>query len=585
MHGPLGIVVHVRQKHFACHERDLSWIRSAAESQRSSASPARARTRNAEVAELTSSRHRHEARVSKGAGGRSSQGHRCGRGSHRGRRLAARVMQEGAWARWRAVVSLALGIVFITRLVSCQDCSAEFYKTTDNICCRLCRAGTYKAVDCTENGKDAFCLLCPEGLYMETDNHATSCNPCKKCRKDETIKTPCTIASNTQCRCKEGLQWNPETRTCWMTEPGAIVKPVAHLATFILFLLLIWIARQTWKLFKNLIKKIREPKDQLPIVWPHTVLEMLITNADDELGGPAFFLLKTKKRELKLWLRVNPEHLLEHLDSNSLMSRDFYKRVTALPLEQRINVLVTHFMEGGEHQCRVLLRALFDVRKTYAEMWNWLIAMDRNVKLIIVEGQSLRAIRTNKLELKQWLSSNPSHLVDKLEKYGFLTAYRASSFTNNKECALNVLNHFIDRGDEGCEKLLFALQAVHVHYSHLHEWLHSLGFFMEILNNSPLFIMQRSDAELSNALQNSLPNLICILQSDVKFLLRHLLQQNLITKETEATLLGDATEMKKSVTLLLDVVKKYPRCANRLWEIVWGLRDTHPQLTEFCLQL
>ncbi|XP_061433202.1 uncharacterized protein LOC133358774 [Lethenteron reissneri] len=493
-------------------------------------------------------------------------------------------MQGGAWARRRAVVSLALGIVFFTRLVSCQACSAEFYKTSNNICCKLCRAGTYKAVDCTENGKDAFCLLCPEGLYMETENHATSCNPCKKCGKDETIKTPCTIASNTQCRCKEGLQWNPETRTCSMTEPGAIVKPVTHLAVFILILLLIWIARYMWKFFKNL-KQTWERKDQLPMFRPQSdELEMLITNVKAEQDGPAFFLLKNKKRDLKLWLRVNPEHLLEHLDSNNLMSRDFYKRATALPPEERIDAVLTHFMMGGEHQCRVLLRALFDVRKTYADVWNWLMDTDRKVKLIIVEGQSLRAIRMKKLELKQWLSSNPSHLVDKLKKYGFLTAYKAPSFTNSEECTLNVLNHFIDRGDKGCEKLLFALQAVHVHYAHLHTWLRSLGFFMEILNNSPLFIMQRSDAELSNTLQKCLPKLINILQSDVKFLVRHLLQQNLITKETEATLLGEATEMKKSVTLQ-DVVKKHPRCASKLWEIVWGLRDSHPQLTEFCLQL
>lgn len=313
-------------------------------------------------------------------------------------------------------------------------------------------------------------------------------------------------------------------------------------------------------------------------------LEMLITNVEAEQDGPAFFLLKNKKRDLKLWLRVNPEHLLEHLDSNNLMSRDFYKRATALPPEERIDALLTHFMKGGEQQCRVLLRALFDVRKTYADVWNWLLETDMKVKLIIVKGQSLKAIRSKKLELKQWLSSNPSHLVDKLKKYGFLTADKAPSFTNSEECTLNVLNHFIDQGDEGCEKLLFVLQAVHGHYAHLHTWLRSLGFFMDILNNSPLFIMKRSDAELSNTLQKWLPKLINILQSDVKCLLRHLLQQNLITKETEATLLGGATEMKTSVTLQ-DVVKKHPRCASRLWEIVWGLRDSHPQLTEFCLQL
>ncbi|XP_029961184.1 tumor necrosis factor receptor superfamily member 10B-like isoform X2 [Salarias fasciatus] len=79
-----------------------------------------------------------------------------------------------------------------------------------NLCCLLCRAGTYVKSHCTTSGAAGQCEECDSGTYTEHDNELTKCLPCTQCRSDQELVKQCSHAEDAKCQCRPGRFCHPD---------------------------------------------------------------------------------------------------------------------------------------------------------------------------------------------------------------------------------------------------------------------------------------------------------------------------------------------------------------------------------------
>ena len=59
------------------------------------------------------------------------------------------------------------------------------------------------------------CVPCNEGTFQQNNgSHATSCKPCKTCKRSEVVKVPCTKEHDTVCVCEPGTKIDINVRMC-----------------------------------------------------------------------------------------------------------------------------------------------------------------------------------------------------------------------------------------------------------------------------------------------------------------------------------------------------------------------------------
>ncbi|CAN0116091.1 unnamed protein product [Lampetra fluviatilis] len=165
-------------------------------------------------------------------------------------------------------------------------------------------------------------------------------------------------------------------------------------------------------------------------------------------------LIQENKENLKTWIGTDPSAFLEHLNGLNLIPRRVHQAAVDKGGEESVELVLDHCISQGEAGCEKLWDALYSVRKQYVQLWKW----------IQKHGEALRAIRDKESDLKLWISRDPKHLLLQLMSRGRISNElftEAKGIRDGAECAELLLKYFIERGNDDCLKLLFALQAVH----------------------------------------------------------------------------------------------------------------------------
>ncbi|KAM9859023.1 hematopoietic death receptor isoform 1-T1 [Aulostomus maculatus] len=88
-------------------------------------------------------------------------------------------------------------------------CGDEEY-LDNNICCRLCPAGTRVKSACIRSAERGQCEECDDGTFTEHANGLNRCFKCTRCRPDQEVVRQCTHTQDMECQCKVGKFCAPE---------------------------------------------------------------------------------------------------------------------------------------------------------------------------------------------------------------------------------------------------------------------------------------------------------------------------------------------------------------------------------------
>ncbi|XP_061417609.1 uncharacterized protein LOC133348681 isoform X1 [Lethenteron reissneri] len=191
--------------------------------------------------------------------------------------------------------------------------------------------------------------------------------------------------------------------------------------------------------------------------------------------------------DLKQWIAKDPWVLLDELDSKWYIQRHVYN--TARDIKDKgecAAFILEHFISGDEEYQKLLV-ALKAVHRHYDDaLRTWLssLGLTRETnstnppekKIVVVPGNAEHVIRGNKPDLKKWVASSSSTLLDELTRRGHIAGHVYSKATRMAamEQAGFLLDHFIDGGERKCQKLLETLQELKDKFPEIKQWLSSL---------------------------------------------------------------------------------------------------------------
>ncbi|CAN0415625.1 unnamed protein product [Lampetra fluviatilis] len=335
-------------------------------------------------------------------------------------------------------VRLLLMISLLHKLSLAKECGDGFYKSQRGICCELCPAGTYK---------------------------------CSSCGADEEVAHACSVAQDTVCQCMEGLKRDPGSGICLYEEHHTATTAIVLGCVLALVLSALIFSRRIrkgkWLTLKKTLEhcgitfgRDNDESDKLVAVRLNGV------QGSQESG--TMNLIRENEENLKVWIGVDPSHLLEHLKDYKWIPHHVYNAARKRHGDECVELILDHFFNKGEPDCKILWEALYFVRKHYLQLWRWLEH----------KGDAMQCVRENKSALKLWVGRNPQHLLQHLKRQKCIPNERfakAMDMNGGEKCAELLLDYFIKRGNDDCLQLLISLQAVQDKYPEIKQFLSSLG--------------------------------------------------------------------------------------------------------------
>ncbi|XP_055470629.1 tumor necrosis factor receptor superfamily member 26-like [Psammomys obesus] len=93
-----------------------------------------------------------------------------------------------------------------------SQCGKDEFKSEnlENLCCRLCPAGTYLRKPCQKNHDESDCSPCETEHFTAHKNRESQCLPCAQCWKDQEEVSKCSKNADRKCQCKQGTYCNSE---------------------------------------------------------------------------------------------------------------------------------------------------------------------------------------------------------------------------------------------------------------------------------------------------------------------------------------------------------------------------------------
>nr|XP_032836384.1 uncharacterized protein LOC116958020 [Petromyzon marinus] len=491
--------------------------------------------------------------------------------------------------QWRSILVLG-GMILVVcyaleELSAATECGNGFYKSPQGVCCELCRAGMHKVADCIGDGMGAFCDPCPRGRFMDRDNQEEVCSQCSSCGPGEEVAVNCSMAQDTVCRCTEGLQRDGDSGMCLLEErhPDSTSVVLAAVLIVVLTTLVLFIVyfnmKQMGLTFKTMVKRSdthtnNEHDENLPLVIVQNEHKVPYGVQRSNESSETMQQIRENKEKLKAWIGADPSAFLEHLNGFKLIPRHVHQAAVDKGGEESVELVLDHFISQGEARCETLWDSLYSVRKQYVQLWKW----------IQTHGEALRAIRDKESDLKLWIARDPKHLLLQLMSRGQIPNElftEAKGIRDGAECTELLLNFFIERGNDDCLKLLFALQAVQNDYPGLKEWLGGLDFLRRLSNKSPLVLNKYSDFVLRDKIRFKTRVLLRALHDDLTPLLSQLQIRNILTdnsvravKEMQAR---QGSEKATQHMVELVMARGRPR-VKQFWEALWDLRESYPDL-------
>ncbi|XP_061433761.1 uncharacterized protein LOC133359377 isoform X2 [Lethenteron reissneri] len=490
---------------------------------------------------------------------------------------------------WTAMLRLLLMVLFLQELSGAKECGDGFYKSSNEVCCELCRAGMHKVMDCIGEGKGALCEQCPKGTFIDRDNQEKVCPSCSSCGPGEEAAVNCSVAQDTVCRCTEGLKRDGDSGICVPEElenqdatSFVLAAALIFVLTALVFVIVYFYMKLKGLTFKRMLKRSdtthtnNEHDENLPLVLvvqnEHKVpFGVQRSNENSE----TMQLIQENKDNLKVWIGVDPSAFLEHLDGFKLIPRHVHQAAVIKGGEESVELVLDHCICQGEVGCEKLWDALYSVRKQYVHLWKW----------IQTHGEALRAVQDKESDLKLWIARDPKHLLLQLMSRGRIPNElftKAKSIRDGAECAELLLDYFVKRGNDDCLKLLFALQAVQDEYSGLKEWLGGLDFLRR-LSKSPVVLNKYSDFVLRDKIRFKTRELLMALRNDLTPLLSQLQIRNILTDNSVRAVkemqVRQGSEKATQHMVELVMARGRPR-VKQFWEALWDLRESYPDLED-----
>ncbi|CAN0420849.1 unnamed protein product [Lampetra planeri] len=352
---------------------------------------------------------------------------------------------------------------------------------------------------------------------MNRVNHEDKCAQCSSCGPDEEVAHACSVAQDTVCQCMEGLKRDPGSGICLYEEQhtgnytaatAAIVLGCV-LALILPALILSRLMRKgKWLTLKKTLEHCgitygmdNDENEKLVAVrsngvrvistqhvftftptfiinqcvglltsmlWASSLInQMPCSSPQGSQGSGTMNLIRENKENLKAWIGVDPSHLLEHLKDYKWIPHHVNNAARKRHGNESVELILDHFLNKGEPDCKILWEALYFVRKHYLQLWRWLQH----------QGDAMQCIRENKSALKLWIGKNPQHLLQHLKRQKCIPNDRftkAIDMNGGEKCAELLLDCFIKRGNDDCLQLLISLQAVHDEYPEVKQFLSSL---------------------------------------------------------------------------------------------------------------
>ncbi|XP_061436984.1 uncharacterized protein LOC133362030 isoform X2 [Lethenteron reissneri] len=268
------------------------------------------------------------------------------------------------WKRpveWRGIILL---MVSAAAILADRVCDRGFYKTHQGFCCRLCRPGTFKIVDCITDGMDPLCELCPEGTFSNREHQEKTCMPCGACGPDEEVAHACSLAQDTVCQCKEGFKRDPGSQLCVREGPSQVLATIVLGCIAALLLNAITIIIIVFRRRPKLSRARYEEAAPLLVVVKNG------TQADGEIADNMVKqVMQEYSEELKEWVGENPTPLLEHLINNRTITREVYSTAKSKGGKDCVEFLLHHFLNRGGKEYFRLWNALYAVRRNYLQLW------------------------------------------------------------------------------------------------------------------------------------------------------------------------------------------------------------------------
>ncbi|XP_047599096.1 CD27 antigen isoform X1 [Lutra lutra] len=98
-----------------------------------------------------------------------------------------------------------------------KACPEKHYLVQGELCCQMCKPGTFLMKDCDKHGESAQCDPCIQGASFSPDHHSRRhCESCRHCNSGLLIRN-CTLTANAQCACPKG--WQCRDKECTECDP------------------------------------------------------------------------------------------------------------------------------------------------------------------------------------------------------------------------------------------------------------------------------------------------------------------------------------------------------------------------------
>nr|QGT41385.1 tumor necrosis factor receptor 10B [Lethenteron reissneri] len=337
-----------------------------------------------------------------------------------------------------------------------SECAKGSYRSQIGHCCLLCRAGSYKKMDCASEGQEASCEVCPRDQYMDQDNNAPRCENCSRCREDEEAVVICSVAQDTKCDCKDGLNRDPTSDTCVPIGVNWLAILFGIIVTILVFIILAFVAFKL-KLFPDRSTEQAEEKLNLIKIQVQRPEEQNIRN-----------LIQENKEILTAWIGMDPFPILDYMDTHSLIPRDVYNGAKKERGRHCANFLLLECIAAGNSQCQKLLEALLDVQDSYPDIKTWLIDLDIKRLIPTFEGIVCKKVRRAKPDLKHWIGVETQPLVEHMKRQNSMMMQQ---IPDNLSTSSDLIDFVIDNGEEFCGALVSALKDLPNQYPNAQPWL------------------------------------------------------------------------------------------------------------------
>ncbi|CAM9222395.1 unnamed protein product, partial [Lampetra fluviatilis] len=287
--------------------------------------------------------------------------------------------------------------------------------------------------------------------------------------------------------------------------------------------------------------------------------------------GNALHVIRGKKPELKRWLGRNPAYFLDELNTKTFVSKDVLSKAKKNPQQlEGVCLLLDYFIDGGERKCQKLLETLQDLKEKYPEIKHWLHRLEDEAEIVVVEEDIEEQISRNRDNLIQWISKDPTFLLDEMDSKWYIERRVYTQVRDKKEgleCASFLLDHFVS-GGQGYQKLLVALRAVQRHYDpKLRTWLDKLNNRIVVVPGNALHVIRGKKPELKRWLGK-----------DSSPLLEELNKKHLLSPEVLSRARSISSELERAGFLLDHFIDGEEKKCHQLLCMLQDLRSCYPEV-------